>query len=113
MDITCGKLDIKDVIACSLDLKKSEYKIFEALLKSKENLTIQQLSDKLKLDRTTIQKILKTLSGKNLIHRLQQNLDNGGYIYNYNIKEKLSVKKHIKDALKQWYDASVKQIDNC
>ena len=113
MDITCGKLDIEDVIACSLSLKKSEYKIFEILLRSKENLTIQQIAGKLKLDRTTVQKILKTLTGKGLIHRFQQNLENGGYIYNYNIKEKPAVKKHIKDALKAWYENSVRQIDNC
>jgi predicted transcriptional regulator len=113
MDITCGKLDIQDIIACSLSLKKSEYKIFEVLLRSKDNLTIQQLSDKLKLDRTTIQKILKTLSEKNLIQRYQENLENGGYIFNYTIKNKMEVKKYIKDALKQWYEASVMQIDKC
>jgi predicted transcriptional regulator len=113
MDITCGKLDIEDIIACSLSLKKSEYKIFEVLLRSKENLTIQQISDKLKLDRTTIQKILKTLSEKGLIHRFQQNLENGGYIYNYNIKDKPAVKKHIKDALKIWFENSITQIDSC
>jgi len=113
MDITCGKLDIEDVIACSLSLKKSEYKIFEILLKSKEDLTIQQIAAKLKLDRTTIQKVLKTLSSKGLIHRFQQNLENGGYIYNYNIKDKSAVKKHIKESLKQWYERSIIQIDNC
>jgi predicted transcriptional regulator len=113
MDITCGKVDIEDVIACSLSLKKSEYKIFEVLLRSKENLTIQQISDKLKLDRTTIQKILKTLSSKGLIHRLQQNLENGGYIFNYTVKDKHSIKKHIKESLKQWYEKSISQIDNC
>lgn len=113
MDITCGKLEIEDVIACSLSLKKSEYKIFEVLLRSKENLTIQQLSNKLKLDRTTIQKILKSLTEKGLIHRLQQNLENGGYVYNYSIKDKPAVKKHIKGSLKQWYENSIKQIDNC
>jgi predicted transcriptional regulator len=113
MDITCGRLDIKDIIACSLSLKKSEYKIFEVLLKSKENLTIQQLSDKLKLDRTTIQKILKVLTSKGLILRYQQNLENGGYIFNYTIKNKLEVKNFIKSALKAWYEASMQQIDKC
>lgn len=111
MDITCGKIDIEDIIACSLSLKKSEYKIFEILLRTKENLTIKQISDKLKLDRTTIQKILKTLSEKRLIHRLQQNLENGGYIYTYNIKDKPAIKKYIKDALKLWYEKSILQID--
>lgn len=111
MDITCGKIDIEDIIACSLSLKKSEYKIFEILLRTNENLTIKQISDKLKLDRTTIQKILKTLSEKGLIHRLQKNLENGGYIYNYNIKDKPAVKKYIKDALKIWYEKSILQID--
>lgn len=113
LDITCGKLEIQDIIACSLALKKSEYRIFEVLLKSHENLTIQQISEKLELDRTTIQKILKTLSGKSLVQRYQQNLENGGYIYNYNIKDKPAVKKHIKDSLRMWYENSMRQIDNC
>ncbi|HIH32528.1 TPA: HTH domain-containing protein [Candidatus Woesearchaeota archaeon] len=113
MDITCGKLDIKDIIACSLSLKKSEYRIFELLIKSRSNLTIQQLSEQLSLDRTTIQKILKTLTNKGLIQRFQQNLENGGYIFNYKIKDKNSVKNHIKDSLRQWSESAIKQIDNC
>ncbi|MEM4637851.1 MAG: helix-turn-helix domain-containing protein [Candidatus Woesearchaeota archaeon] len=111
MDITCGKLDIEDVIACSLSLKKSEYRIFELLLKSKDNLTIQEISKQLKLDRTTIQKILMSLTKKGLIQRFQQNLEKGGYIYNYTIKNKSDVKKHIKESLRVWYENSLKQID--
>lgn len=113
MDITCGKLDIKDIIACSLSLKKSEYRIFEVLIRSKHNLTIQQLSEQLDLDRTTIQKILKKLTSKGLIQRYQENLGQGGYVFNYTIKNKLEVKGHIKNALKAWYDSSVQQIDRC
>ena len=113
MDITCGKLDIEDIIACSLALKKSEYKIFQVLLQSKMNMTIQQLSETLKLDRTTIQKIIKVLSGKGLIQRYQENLENGGYTYNYTIKNKPEVKNFIKQALKTWYESSVQQIDKC
>ncbi|GIU69670.1 MAG: transcriptional regulator [Candidatus Woesearchaeota archaeon] len=111
MDITCGKVDIEDIIACSLSLKKSEYRVFEVLLKTKENLTIVEIAEKLNLDRTTIQKIMKKLSDKGLIHRFQQNLENGGYIYNYNIKDKVAVKKHIKDLLRIWYENSISQID--
>lgn len=113
MDVTCGKLDIEDVIACSLSLKKSEYKVFELLLRSKDNISIQQISTQLSLDRTTIQKILKTLSDKKLIVRFQENLESGGYVYNYNIKDKQSVKKHIKDSLRTWYETSIKKIDSC
>lgn len=113
MDITCGKVDIEDIIACSLSLKRSEYRVFKILLRTKENLTIAEIADKLELDRTTVQKIIKKLSEKGLIYRFQQNLDNGGYVYNYNIKDKIAVKKHIKDSLKIWYENSISQIDNC
>lgn len=112
MDITCGRLDIEDIIACSLSLKKSDYKIFEILLKSKENITIQGLSEKLKLDRTTIQKILKILSKKGLIIRYQKNLVHGGYVYSYAIKDKHAVKSHIKTLLSKWYDKAINQVDD-
>lgn len=111
MDITCGRLTIQDIIACSLDLKKSEYKLFEILLREKEPLTIIDLSKKLSLDRTTVQKILKVFSHKGLVQRYQLNLENGGYVFRYAVKDKQSIKKHLKTMLKNWYETSSNTIE--
>ena|SRR3989338_3115604 len=112
LDITCGKIEIGDIIACSLDLKKSEYRIFEYLLRSKSEETISRISKDLDLDRTTIQKILGVLFEKGLVARFQKNLKGGGYIFSYSIKEKPKLKSHIKKLLGEWHDDSVRQIDN-
>ncbi len=111
MEFACKQIDVKDIIGCSLGLKKSEYKIFEALLIYKERVTIAQLSLKLKLDRTTVQKVVKEFVARGLVQRYQENLDNGGYVFTYKIKEKSELKKQIHKALDGWIQTTRSSID--
>ena len=110
MEFACKKIDVQDIIACSLGLKKSEYKIFEELLQS-DNVTLKELSKKLSLDRTTLQKVLKRFVDNELVERFQENLDNGGYIFIYQIKDKVILKKRIHTAIDKWYDTAKIAID--
>jgi len=110
LEFACRDIDVKDIIACSLGLKKSEYKVFEALLSS-DHITIQDLADKLKLDRTTLQKVLKNFVNNELVERYQENLDNGGYIFVYKIKEKTVLKKRIHSAIDKWYSTARHAVD--
>ena len=111
MEFACKQVDVKDVIACSLGLKKSEYKVFEVLLHS-DSITLKSLSKKLDLDRTTLQKIFKTFVNNDLVERYQENLDSGGYIFVYKIKDKQVLKKRINAAIDKWHDAARQAIDN-
>jgi len=110
MEFACKKIDVQDIIACSLGLKKSEYKIFEALLYS-DRVALKDLSKKLNLDRTTLQKVLKRFVDNDLVERYQENLDNGGYIFVYKIKDKDILKKRIHVALEKWYATAKNAID--
>jgi predicted transcriptional regulator len=105
MEFACRQIDVKDIIACSLGLKKSEYKVFEALLHS-DRVALRDLSKKLNLDRTTLQKVLKHFVEKDLVERYQENLDNGGYIFVYKIKDKDILKKRIHVAIDKWHDTA-------
>jgi len=110
MEFACKQIDVKDVIACSLGLKKSEYRVFEVLLTS-NHVTLKELSKKLNLDRTTLQKIFKKFVANELVERYQENLDNGGYIFVYKVKDKTLLKKRIHLAIDKWYDTARSAID--
>jgi len=103
MNYDCGRVDVEELLACSLNLKKSEFRIFKLLFKEENALTAIELSDKLTLDRTTVQKILKKFLDQSLVQRFQENLDNGGYLFRYKVRDKLEIKKHIKQILTNWY----------
>lgn len=111
VEFACGKIEFQDIIACSLSLKKSEYKLFEFLVKEEKPLTIADMIKKLNLDRTTVQKVLKNFLSKNLVQRYQQNLDNGGYVFRYIVRDRNAIKKHIKNMLTQWYQETNYNID--
>jgi len=110
MEFACKKIDVQDIIACSLGLKKSEYKIFEEMLQS-DHVTLKDLSKKLSLDRTTLQKVLKRFSDNELVERFQENLDNGGYVFVYKIKDKTVLKKRINIAIDKWHMTAKMAID--
>lgn len=110
MEFACKKIDVQDIIACSLGLKKSEYKVFEVMLHS-DHVSLKDLSKKLNLDRTTLQKILKRFTDNELVERFQENLDNGGYIFAYKIKGKDVLKKRIHAAIEKWHEAAKQSID--
>jgi len=110
MEFACKKIDVQDIIACSLGLKKSEYKVFEALLHA-EHVTLKDLSKQLDLDRTTLQKVLKNFVNNDLVLRYQENLDNGGYVFVYKIKDKSILKKRIHIAIDKWHSTARQAID--
>jgi predicted transcriptional regulator len=110
MEFACRQIDVKDIIACSLGLKKSEYKVFELMLHS-NHVTLKELSKKLNLDRTTLQKVLKHFVNNDLVERYQENLDNGGYVFVYKIKDKNVLKKRIHLAIDKWHETARSAIE--
>ncbi len=110
MEFACRQIDVKDIIACSLGLKKSEYRVFELLLTS-NHVTLKELAKKLDLDRTTLQKIFKNFVANELVERYQENLDNGGYIFVYKVKDKVLLKKRIHVAIDKWHDTARTAIE--
>jgi predicted transcriptional regulator len=111
IDFACKKFELDEVIKCSLNLTKSEYKIMRALMKSKDNCNSSDLASSTKLDITTIQRSLKTLYEKNLVGRSQMNLNNGGYTYNYRIKDKIAIRKIILEIIHGWTRTVEKELE--
>jgi len=105
IDFACKKFDLKEVIRCSLTLTKTEFKIVEYLIKnSNKKFTTQEISQKFNIGLSTSQKAINEINKKELIERNQKNLQKGGYIFVYFIKEKEILKKRILEIINNWYE---------
>ena len=110
MNFACKKFTVDDIIKCSLNLTKSECRLFQTLLYEDEELTVKEIANQLKIDRTTVQKGIKSLVEKSILIRLQENLEKGGYTFRYKIKDKEIVRNMIKKNISQWYNEVLVQI---
>ena len=106
----CKNIDFADIIKCSFNLNKTEYTLFLFLIASKESKSIKGLANKLRLDRSTIQKAIKSLTEKNIVKRIQTNLTTGGYSFSYTIKDKKELKNNILKSIDEWYNSVKKMI---
>ncbi len=112
VSFACKHIELAEIIKCSFDLNKTEYNLLLFLINSKEELMIKEISEKLSLDRSTIQKSIKSLTEKGVVKRIQTNLENGGYVFSYIIKNKSEIKSKILQSVDNWHNSVKKLILN-
>lgn len=108
---------------CILGLNPSESKIFGYIMNNK-NITTAELSSLFKMDRSSIQRALQTLTNLKLIRRDSMSMKNyvvsknlnplnkKGYVYVYNSEHMGSIKKELKGLLDKWYESMLAYIEN-
>jgi predicted transcriptional regulator len=102
IDFACKRFDLSEIIKCGLGLSKTDYTILYKMLHLDEFYSSKEISDKIGLDVTTVQRSLKKLYEKGIILRKQINLDKGGYLFLYKIKPKNSIKEMIINVIDNW-----------
>jgi predicted transcriptional regulator len=102
VNLQCSEIDSKELIQCTFNLKKTELRIFLYLLKNQRSISSNDIADELGLDRTTVQKSIKGLLDRDIVLRRQLNLDSGGYVFLYCVKEKEELKKQMKEIIHNW-----------
>ena len=103
IDFACQQFDLTTIIKCSLNLTKADFKVMVFMTQNNSDwFTSEQLSKKLKLNLSTIQRAVKKLHEKSLAERNQNNLDNGGYIYIYKSKPKEEISAIIMKIVHNW-----------
>lgn len=107
----CKRIRKEELIKCSFDLNKTEYNVLMFLLGGEKKYSISQIVKEMNLERTTIQKAVKSLVDKNLINRTQKNLSNGGYLFLYQITNKKEIKNKMRKIIYKWYKEVEKRID--
>ncbi|NCN51635.1 MarR family transcriptional regulator [archaeon] len=110
IDFACKKFDLEEVIKCVLGLSKSEFRLLKFLSEHENKFTTDELSKKLRLDKSTIQRSIKKLHEKNLVFRSQINQSVGGYIFLYRIKDKENIRKLVNETLDNWVGTFKKRI---
>ncbi|MCR4327113.1 MAG: MarR family transcriptional regulator [Nanoarchaeota archaeon] len=110
IDFACKKFNLDEIIKCVLGLTKSEFKLLKFLSQNSGKFTTEELSKKLKLDKSTIQRSIKNLHEKNLVVRSQINQSVGGYLFLYSIKDREIVKKVVSDTVDNWISTLKKKI---
>lgn len=110
IDFACKSFNVNEVIMCSLGLSRADFRLLDFLLMEEKPLTASQISKKLNLDRTTVQKSIKRLVEKGVVARHQTNLKRGGYIFNYMLIEKEILKKRILGILNAWSEKAGDEI---
>jgi len=110
ISFACQDIEFKDLLRCSFELNKTEYNVFMFLLKTDKFFHASKIGDIMKLDRTTVQKAIKKLAEKDLVFRQQENLNKGGYLFHYRIKNKEDIKQRMLKIVENWHDEVVKEI---
>ncbi|MBD3203738.1 MarR family transcriptional regulator [Candidatus Woesearchaeota archaeon] len=111
INFACRQFEISDIIKCSFGLSKSDYEVFLFQMENKNDwYSTQNLSRFLGLNLTTVQRSVKKLYEKDILRRKQVNLENGGYVYLYNIEHKDKIRKMILDIIKKWSQRVEKEL---
>ena len=111
IDFACKKFDLEEVIKCVLGLSKSEFKLLKFLERYEKKFTTKQLSKRLDLDKSTIQRSIKKLHEKNLVIRSQMNRSSGGYVFLYKLKDKKEIRKFVMKIFNNWINTFKRKIE--
>lgn len=99
----CQRFQLEQVIRCGLALTKTDYKILSFLVENSEKwYTTEEIAKEFKINVSTVQRAVKKLYLEQVIQRLQNNLDSGGYIFLYKSYPKKYVKKIILEIVSKW-----------
>lgn len=102
IDFACKRFSIDEIIKCGLGLTKAEYSIFRHLMTKDSWCTSESIAEKLSFNLSTVQRALKKIHEKDILDRMQKNLENGGYVYTYKIKPKPYVRSVIMRIVNSW-----------
>lgn len=111
INFACKKVDLNEVIRCSLNLTKAEFKILNFFMKnSLKRFESKEIARELDLELSTVQRSMKKMSEKGVIKRSQINLENAGYIYSYCLCDKKEIKDIIKNTVNGWMESFEKEM---
>lgn len=105
IDFACKSIKIDSIIKCSLGLSIAEMKIFKYFLKHEgEFFSTLELENKLSFELSTIQKGVKKMTSRGVLEKRQKNLERGGYVFEYRIRDKKEVKELIIRIVDAWVE---------
>lgn len=93
-----------DLLCCAFGLRNSELDVYFDLISGPK--TVEQIAERIKRDRSTVQRVLNKLHSKGLVIRNTHKIQRGGYYYEYSAEETEVVRNQILAQLEEWYTAT-------
>jgi predicted transcriptional regulator len=112
INFACKDIDFSEVVRCSFNLNKTEYKLLIKLVRQDKKLSIVEIARLTGFERSTVQKAIKKLVQERLVSRSQINLSRGGYVFTYRAKDKENVKKRTVNCIKLWSSRACQEVMN-
>ncbi|MBD3313040.1 MarR family transcriptional regulator [Candidatus Woesearchaeota archaeon] len=111
IDFACRRFSIEDVIKCSLGLTRADLRVLRFLLdNSIDEFSTDDIAESLKLNLSTVQRAVKKLHEKGVASRKQENLSNGGYLYNYQSSGRNALRKAVMETIESWSERVDKEL---
>ena len=107
IDFSCEEIPVEKVLQCSLGLRAKELAILQGLEGEK---SAERVAQEFGVSKNYAQRILKNLSDKGLVERRAYNLASGGYIYEYQRKERDEIIDDVLSTLEGWYNRAKETI---
>ncbi len=93
-----------DLLCCAFGLRNSELDVYFDLISGPK--TVEQIAERIKRDRSTVQRVLNKLHSKGLVMRNTHKIQRGGYYYEYSAEDTEVVREQILAQLEEWYTAT-------
>lgn len=93
-----------DLLCCAFGLRNSELDVYFSLISGPK--TVEQISERIGKDRSTVQRVLNKLHDKGLAKRDTHRISRGGYFYKYSAEESEVIRDQILVQLEEWYRAT-------
>ncbi len=93
-----------DLLCCAFGLRNSELDVYFELISGPK--TVEQIAERIKRDRSTVQRVLNKLHSKGLVMRNTHKIQRGGYYYEYSAEDTEVVREQILTQLEEWYTAT-------
>jgi predicted transcriptional regulator len=93
-----------DLLCCAFGLRNSELDVYFELISGPK--TVEQIAERIKRDRSTVQRVLNKLHSKGLAMRNTHKIQRGGYYYEYSAEDTEVVREQILTQLEEWYTAT-------
>ena len=93
-----------DLLCCAFGLRNSELDVYFSLISGPKS--VEQIAERIKKDRSTVQRVLNKLHSKGLARRDTHKIQRGGYYYEYSAEETEVVRDQILTQLEDWYKAT-------
>ncbi|HII71243.1 TPA: MarR family transcriptional regulator [Candidatus Woesearchaeota archaeon] len=110
ISFACKKIELSQLIKCSFGMNKTEFNVMMYML-GKEEMRVEEIAQGMTLERSTVQKAIKNLVEKSIVHRSQENLEKGGYLFRYLIKDKPVIKRMVLESVDTWQRKVVDEIN--